>query len=199
MKKTVLISSLLISLLSINSYAEPNAYVFGTLGQAKYKGDGASESATSFGIGGGYWFNENFAIEGRYDDFGEVDLTEREGTSTFPSQTSASAFGFNLLGGVPVSEQFKLYAKIGVSFWDADISSSISIPEIDYRYSDSTSFSGNEFTYGFGAEFKATENFSIGAEYSSFAINDSKSISDDESYEVDGDISNFGISAKYNF
>lgn len=199
MKKSVLIPSIMISLLSINSYAEPQTYIFGSLGQAKYKGDGSSESATSFGIGGGYWFNDNFAIEGRYDDFGEAEENYQDGTATQTGKTSASAIGINVLAGVPVNEQFKLYAKIGVSFWDTDISATTYIPEIDTQFQFNEEFSGNEFTYGFGAEFKATDNLSIGAEYSSFAIEDSKQISAEESFEIDGDISNFGIFARYNF
>lgn len=193
MNKTMIIPAVMAALFSVNSYAEaPHAYAFGALGQAKYKDDSGSESDTSFGIGGGYWFNENFAIEGRYDDFGEVEETERYGTATSTSKASASAFGFNLLAGVPLNEQFKIYAKVGVSFWDLDSIHQESDPEFNYQQSYSESFSGNEFTYGFGAQFQVNNALSLGAEYSSFAIEDKKK-------ELDGDINNVSLYASFNF
>lgn len=200
MNKTMIIPVVIAALFSVNGYAEaPHAYAFGALGQAKYKDDSSSESDTSFGIGGGYWFNENFAIEGRYDDFGEVEDTERDGSATSTSKASASAFGFNLLAGVPLNEQFKLYAKVGVSFWDLDLSGDSYIPEFDNRLTYNENFSGNEFTYGFGAQYQVNDAFSLGVEYSSFAIEDTKAASDDTTFEVDGDINNLSLYASFNF
>lgn len=199
MKNSVVLSGVIAAVISIGAHAEPSAFVSGSLGQSKYKSDGFSESATSFGVGGGYWFNENFAIEGRYDDFGEIENTYQDGTATENSKASASALGINLLAGVPLNEQFKLYAKIGVSFWDFDAESVTSFPDDAFDYHYKASFSGNDFNYGFGAEYKANDSISIGAEYSALTIKDRKQIDAEEFAELDGDINNFNIYARFNF
>lgn len=189
MKKPALITSIIASLISINSYAEPHAYAFGALGQAKYKNDISSESATSFGVGGGYWFNDNFAVEGRYDDFGDVDSSNEMGIN---NAFNATAFAVNILAGIPLNDQFKIYAKAGISLWELD-------SVITANNTLSNSFSGEDFTYGFGAEYLATDYLSVGAEFTSVAVEDSNETENGGSFRVDADVSNFGIYARFNF
>lgn len=182
MKKTLLSFAISASLFAANAYAEPSAYVFGALGQSSYKSGGESESDTSFGLGGGYSFNENFSIEARYDDFGELEASEYDGGSAISAKLSASAMSVGVVASVPFSETFSAYGKLGLSFWDVDGSISSSY------FSGSSSESGNDFNFGLGAQFSATENVKIGAEYNMLNIGD-----------LDLDINTFSVFAKFHF
>lgn len=201
MKKSVVLSGVLAAIFSAYTYSEPSAFILGSLGQAKVKANEYNESSTSFGIGGGYWFNENFAIEGRYDDFGEFDQTYLEGTATQLSENSASAFGLNILAGVPLNDQFKVYAKIGISFWDIETSGHTTFSDDRNGFQFNEKYSGNDFTYGFGAEYKASDAISIGAEYTSMTLKDVEfsSIPEEPAPDDLGDINNLNIYARLNF
>lgn len=167
---------------------EPAGYIFGGLGQASYDVDGDSDSATSFGLGGGYKINENFAIEFRYDDFGEIEDSFSEGGDSVSVSFSASALALSLKAGIPANETLFLYARVGFSLWDVEAS----VRETFGGNSASATGSndGNDLHFGFGAEFAASETVSLGADYTMLAM------------DLDGldlDISNLSLFVSYSF
>lgn len=188
--------------LAAPTYADSKAFVVGGLGQAKYKTDSDSETATSFLIGGGYKFNENFAVEARYEDFGEIKDSETEADFMFTSKVASNAYTLSVIGGLPINESFNLFAKVGVGFWDIDISSSERDTITNNRFSDKISFSDNDFVYGFGAEYTVNDQFGITAEYTSLNIDykETQTIGDVSSTtELDVDINNLVVSARFYF
>lgn len=74
MNKTLVVASMLAlsSLSSIAAAADDSWFVRGDVGRSSLSVNGfsGSSSGTSGGIGGGYYFTPNFAVEGFYQDFG---------------------------------------------------------------------------------------------------------------------------------
>jgi len=73
--------------------------------------------------------------------------------------------GFNLsvLGSWPFNEQFSAFAKLGVLFWDAEARG----------FGDD---SGEDFSWGIGADFNVTGNLTVRGEYQMFEIEDTDSV-----------------------
>ena len=107
---------------------------------------------TALKIFGGYRFNDNFAIEAFYTDFGEPD--------DWPLSIEASAFGASVVGIIPVAQQFELFGKIGLAAWDADFIDPFG------TYSDD----GSDLTYGIGGAFIINQQASIRVEWEFYDI-----------------------------
>lgn len=75
MKKTLLAASLLAlaGASSVAAAADDNWFIRGDLGSSKLHIDnlGTTDTDTAGGISGGYYFNPNFGIEGRWQDYGK--------------------------------------------------------------------------------------------------------------------------------
>jgi opacity protein-like surface antigen len=75
MNKTLLVASLLAlsGMSSIAAAADDSWFINGNLGSSKLSinGFGTSDSETSGGVGGGYYFTPNFGVEGFYNNFGK--------------------------------------------------------------------------------------------------------------------------------
>lgn len=174
MNKLFLSSLITASLLSAPSFAdEPRFGLFGALGQADHDLPGLSESATSFALGGEYKFSENFALEGRYDDYGTAEY-RAFGES---ADISASSFGVGVKGLIPLNEQFSVFAKIGFASWDLE--------------ADGDDESGSDLYYGFGAQYMATEQLGLGIDYT---MMDAEIVDG-----IDYELSNLSVSATFYF
>ena len=94
------------ALLAVTSFAasaaEPSFYVGGDVGSSKKTG---INSETSYGVFGGYKFDENFAVEAGFRRLGNW---EEDGIDDKVTQLSLS-----VLGSVPVDEQFSVYGRLG--------------------------------------------------------------------------------------
>lgn len=97
-------------------------YVGGALGQA-YVDENIDNiqldaDSTTFRVFTGYAFNDYFALEASYLDFGT--FKDTVDVSGVPVDVSADADGFSFaaVGSLPLSEQLSLRGKAGVFFWD---------------------------------------------------------------------------------
>ena len=77
-----------------------------------------------------------------------------------------SGFNASLRGALPVGEQFSLFAKVGMMFWDVDVDSA----EL------SGSDSGEDFSWGIGAGFDFTETLGATVEYQGFEVEDTDTV-----------------------
>lgn len=84
------------------SAAEPSFYVGGDVGSSKPQD---ASSKTSYGVFGGYTFNENFAVEAGFRRLGH--WTE-DGFDDKANQLAVS-----VLGSVPVADQVSVYGRLG--------------------------------------------------------------------------------------
>ena len=123
---------------------------------------------------GGYRVNDNFAVEAAY-----LYLGEAEDDVAPIWEAEVTGFNFSAVGILPVSEQIDLFGKVGMFMWDVEIS--------ERGYGKLGSEDGTDLSFGLGAAFNVTHEFSVVAEYQRF--ND----------VADGDLDNFSIGGRLNF
>jgi outer membrane immunogenic protein len=140
---------------------------------------------SSLGIRGGYYFNKYFSVEGRIG-FGVGDDTQNIpgfGDITLEMDTM---FGVYAVGHIPLTDRFQLYGLAGLTSADSTFKSP-GFPD--------ESESETDLSFGVGAEFDMTKNWSLAVEYTSYfrdaEIDDSGGIE----YDSDG----FGIAVNYIF
>ena len=111
---------------------------------------------------GAYQFGDHFGIEGGYIDFGEPDDTIL-GTNI---EVELDGFDIFAVGTIHATENFDIFGKAGVIFWDAGISGA--------GVSDSDD--GTDLALGFGGKYKVNDRFGIRGEWEWFDIDDSDTV-----------------------
>jgi OOP family OmpA-OmpF porin len=174
MKKTTLIAtSLLLAVTTFSAQAQTSksanaanrtsmlapgsAYVDLSLGMSDFSvGNGfdnfdSDDGDTSYSLRAGSYFNENLGLELGYTDFGSV---PRAGGTT-----KADALSLSLVGKLPLSPAFNLLGKIGTTWGRTNVSASPAsgVP--------SGSESGFVLSYGVGAEYAFTPQWSAILQY----------------------------------
>ena len=161
------------SLVFSTTAAAEHFYVGGNVGQAEVDDlcgelsdvgtvTSCDEKDTAFKLFAGYKFNQYFAVEGFYADFGEVSATVN-GTDV---DVDYDGYGLSVVGILPATDNFDVFAKLGYYHAEADASSSVG----------SVSSSGSDVTYGIGASYSFTEAFAVRAEWERFNTDDDADI-----------------------
>ena len=120
-----------------------------------------SESSTAFRLGTGYDFFDWLRIGGAYVDLGSIESTVDIGAgSPVPVEASATGFEVTLTGRVPLGDAFALTADAGVLWWTGESS-------VDGIGSDE---SGNDFTWGVGAEYAFGPAFVVTADWRRYTV-----------------------------
>lgn len=176
MKKAFFLAVSLAAMLALPTFAfgqlkpfPSGLYVGGAVGQSKARDacDGVpiscDDSDTGWKIFIGYQFNDYFAVEGGYVDFGKA---KANGTITGVTvSASAEANSWELVGvaGWPFTPQFSVYGKAGLHRWDLDVTATGSVP--GFSVTASGSDKGTDFTFGLGAKYSITQNIIVRAEW----------------------------------
>lgn len=126
-------------------------YVGAGIGEFGVDVGGFDGSDTGFKLFGGYHFNKYFGLELEYLDGGTVEDSGLE--------LDVSGFNASGIGVLPVGENFSLFAKLGMLFWDVDTNGF-------------GSDSGEDFSWGIGAGYSFTDQFGMRLEYQGFEIED---------------------------
>jgi len=127
--------------------------------------DSDDSGDTTFGLGLGYQFNENFAAEFGYRDLGDASykgsdaLTGTNASGSVDRENSYDSEAFILRGvaSLPVTEKLSVEGLLGVAYVDTDYSGGTVVqgegllPSTSDRYSESDS--GFSATYGVGASY----------------------------------------------
>jgi len=124
------------------------------------------ESDIGFKFYGGYQFNKNFAVEAGYTDFGKFashSVITSGGSGTGDGEWRAYSIDFSALGMLPVGNQFSLFGRAGLSFWNLDFSFTAIGPGGIGIASESTS--GVSPLLGAGAIFRFTPQLALRAEF----------------------------------
>jgi len=156
-------------LCSTSALSFANGYVGGSLGSTDYD-DSEIDDGTSFSLYAGYEFNENFAVEAAYTDFGDGDIDD------YDMEIEVDGFSAVGLAKAPLNDDFELYAKVGILFWD------VSVDFDGYSVGDD----GSDLIYGAGASYKFCKPCKVRFEYLMADIED-------------GDVSNLNLGLSYYF
>ena len=137
-------------------------YVGASVGKASlnedFDGLVIDDSATSFRVVAGWRFNDYFAIEGGYHDFGDFEQ-DLGGLGT--AKLSADGFTLGAVGSVPVSERFALTARAGMYFWNGSA-------EIN-NVSQATPEDSNPYL-GAGVKFDVSNQFQLTADWTRYEL-----------------------------
>ena len=138
-------------------YGPGSSYVGVNVGRSDYSlpegagGFGMDRHKTTYGINTGSFATENFGMEVGYTHFG--DINRAGGT------TKAEGLNLSLLGRAPLSPQFNLLGKLGVTYGWTDVSSA---PGSGIDSGTEKSFG---VSYGLGAEYVFTPQLSVVLQY----------------------------------
>tara|TARA_B100000745_G_scaffold136937_2_gene89480 strand:+ start:874 stop:1503 length:630 start_codon:yes stop_codon:yes gene_type:complete len=123
------------------------------------------DSRTAWSIGGGYRFMDNWAFEARYLDLGNADfsfsarvadeaIVENVVSNTAPD--SAEGVTLGVVGAVPLSDMFGLYARGGIYRWEGDW-------DIDFSTGESVNIEdgGSDFYWGLGGYVSIGERIQL--------------------------------------
>ena len=169
--KKIAIAMLLSAVVAAPSVAA-DMYVGVNVGSAKIDASNL-DSTTSFALLGGYTFNEYFAAEIGYTDFGSKDYQDPAG----PFSVKSSAWNISGVGSYPFNEQFSVFAKLGIASATTDTSGS--------------STSKSDLTYGIGGQFNVNKQVGIRLGYDVYKVADPTSSTFNENVASIGGIFKF--------
>ena len=180
----------IMALAALDAQAQSTPWYAGVaIGQAKTSGDLVSnredtiynatnlatsfdDTDTAFRAFGGYRFNEHFALEANYTDFGKQRTVTNfdvpggiTGSGSLSVDRQVQGFGLDLVGTMPVAERFSVFARLGAFYSqtkaDGEIAGDIYFTDgaggtTRHRKVSETNFSfGLGATYAFDAQWSA--------------------------------------------
>lgn len=165
MKRLILAAAIAAAISTPAIAQDRGFYAGGHLGQAtidKFCDDTAGtgiscdDKDTSWKILGGYQVNRNFAVELGYIDFGKVQASVA-GIGSVSAE--ANAFDLVAIGILPVADRFSVYGKLGAyrSTTDGKVRTIFG--------NDDLSEDTTDLTFGLGASFDITRQFSVRGEW----------------------------------
>ena len=124
------------------------------------------ETSTGIRMFGGYRFNQYFAVEGGYLDFGETTLnaTTTGPPATAYQETDASGFSVQAVGNWPITERIGVHAKLGGVYWNARAKFRVALDGAPWD-AWSENESGSDWVYGLGVNAAINEHLSMRLEY----------------------------------
>lgn len=130
-----------------------------------------------FKVFGGYNFLDWLGAEVAYIDGGTAEENYSDpDLGGLKLEADVSAFTVAGVGTLPIGDMFELYGKLGIAFWDGDLTFSTSgllceeLTAEGLPCSETGSESGEDFYWGIGAGVNFGENFNIRLEYEAFQI-----------------------------
>lgn len=124
------------------------------------------ESDTAFKFYGGYRFNQHFALEGGYINFGDFKARVSAAApiaGTVTANWKPHGYYIDAVGIVPVNEQFSLFGKAGAIFSRLDARVAASAAGVAVRAS--ADENETNLKLGVGAQYEFTRNFGVRLEY----------------------------------
>lgn len=115
-------------------------------------------SDVGFKVFGGYQFNANWALEAQYIDLGKYQI-EQAGSSVSRGSAKVKALALNVVGTIPVNEQFAVLGKLGVVQGKLDAEGS------NVYGRDTYSATRTAPLVGIGAEYALTPQWILRGEY----------------------------------
>jgi len=140
-------------------------FVGGSVGTANlnedFDGLSVDDNSTSFRLVAGWRFNDYFALEGGYHDFGDFEQVFDDVGGPSTAKLSADGFTLGAAGSVPVSERFALTGRAGTFFWNgsAEVNNvTRASPEDSNLY------------LGAGVSFSVSERFQLTSDWTRYEL-----------------------------
>lgn len=142
--------------LPLSADAESGFFFAGSVGSSTFENDidglVIDTDTTAYRLTGGFQVGDYVGLEAGYHSFGKYDEQFDIGGAVTSVELEADGYTLGLMGGVPLSETFSLFGRVGAFFWDAEAR----IDDIIVAFPDDT-----DWYYGAGADFKVNERFSL--------------------------------------
>lgn len=153
------------------------------------------DSDTGFGAGGGYQYNDNFALEIAYVDLGtaayrfSATVTDGVDVADADVELASTADGpvFSALGILPMGERFYVFGRVGFSLMNANGTARITLDGITDRASQSSQKSDPVF--GVGAEYSIGKHFAIRLTWDRYMDVGTQNVTGD----IDADLISLGL------
>ena len=128
-------------------------------------------SSTGFKLFGGYQLNRNFAVEGGYFDLGRFNYAlSTTPVGTFSSDTRVRGLNLDLVGMLPLSDQFSVFGRVGAAY--AQSRANPTRTGALLLNNSSTSRKDTNVKVGLGLQYAITEALAVRAELERYRIND---------------------------
>jgi OmpA-OmpF porin, OOP family len=159
-------------------------YIGASAGRSNWDADCAgttscNNSGTSAKVFGGYDFSPNFAVEGALVSLGTAKAT----VSGLNLELKASGFEIAAVGKAPLSPNFALFGKLGLSMMNSDAS-------VTGAATGSQSESGAGLMAGLGLSYAFTKNAALRGEFETRKV---------KVPGGEGNVSNFTVGVQFNF
>jgi OOP family OmpA-OmpF porin len=131
------------------------------------------DTDTGWKVFAGYQFMKFFAVEGAYTNLGEAtahSIITAPVAGTVDTTVETEAWTVSALGILPLGDSFSLFARLGVNFWNADISAVGTGGGVTAAVSEDDD--GTDMVYGVGAAYRFTKNLSVRGEWERYALDD---------------------------
>lgn len=161
--------------LPLAAMADTGLYVDGAAGQASVSDQGFDDNDTSFRIGAGWRFLENFGTEIGYVDLGKVADTIAPGVT---ASLEADGLYAGVAGKIPLHEGtngFYLNARGGLLWWEANGRARAGTTTI------ALDDSASDFYVGVGGGYDFNEQFGVGVGFDRYKLSDGVT---DATYDV---------------
>ncbi|EDY86270.1 OmpA domain protein transmembrane region-containing protein, putative [gamma proteobacterium HTCC5015] len=161
--------------------AEPSTYLGANYGGYKSRG-GEFEEDNDFVQGIlGFQLLPVLGIEFDYTDFGQA--------QNRISSVEIDGYGASVVGRIPLSEDFSLFAKGGRFYWDAEVQA----------FGVKDSFEGDEPYYGAGMTFSISDAVDFNLEYNRYEVELKSSQIDNRLSDEDSDIDTLKAGVRFKF
>ena len=164
LKKTGLVL-IAVGLLPVAAVADEGFFIGGSVGSATltddFDGFDVDDDSTAYRLVFGYQFSDMFGLEAGYHRFGTF---EEDRNFRFELDADGVFVGGNL--GVPMSNDFRLFARAGAFFWDGD--------SVINTVTRATPDDSNLYLGG-GAEVAITDQLSLVGDWTRYELRDTDS------------------------
>ena len=128
-------------------------------------------SSTGYKLFGGYQLNRNFAVEGGYFDLGRFNYAvNTTPLGTFTSDTQVRGLNLDLVGFLPLSDQFSVFGRIGAAY--AQSRANFARTGAPSLVNSPTSRNETNLKVGLGMQFAITEALAVRAELERYRVSD---------------------------
>lgn len=127
--------------------------------------------STGYKLFGGYQFNRNFAVEGGYFDLGRFNYAlNTTPLGTFSSDTRVRGLNLDLVGMLPLSDQFSIFGRAGAAY--AQSRANFAGTGVLPLNGSPTSRNDTNLKVGIGMQYAITEALAVRAELERYRVSD---------------------------